>query len=190
MSPAQHAHFLLLPQLRALDLVDMRRSDEPTGFQLGRVLAKMQHLQELNVQWSEVGDKLIEALLYGRRLSAWSHQTGQALDAEQLQWGQSNISRLRLAATNITQGCLVHLSSLRELHLLDIRMTGIRQSALLPLQKQFGMSSLLGGVLTTSNRLALAANENRVACACGNQEGKNTLDRWAKEGTTVLLFYD
>ncbi len=49
------------------------------------------------------------------------------------------------------------------------RKTGIVYSALLPLQKQFGLSSLVGGMLTASNSLALAANQNRVACACDTQ---------------------
>ena len=49
------------------------------------------------------------------------------------------------------------------------RYTRIKQSALLPLQKQFGLSCLLGGMLTASNSLALAANQNRVACACSTQ---------------------
>ena len=49
------------------------------------------------------------------------------------------------------------------------RKTGIEYSALLPLQKQFGLSSLVGGMLTASNSLALAANQNRVACACDTQ---------------------
>ena len=47
------------------------------------------------------------------------------------------------------------------------RGTGIRQSALIPLQKQFGLSCLQGGMLTANNSLALAANENRVPCCCG-----------------------
>ncbi len=49
------------------------------------------------------------------------------------------------------------------------RKTGIESSALLPLQKQFGLSRLVGGMLTASNSLALAANQNRVACVCGTQ---------------------
>ena len=49
------------------------------------------------------------------------------------------------------------------------RDTRIKQSALLPLQRQFGLSCLSGGMLTASNSLALAANQNRVACACGTQ---------------------
>jgi len=49
------------------------------------------------------------------------------------------------------------------------RKTGIEYSALLPLQKQFGLSSLVGGMLTANNSLALAANQNRVACACDTQ---------------------
>lgn len=51
------------------------------------------------------------------------------------------------------------------------RKTGIEYSALLPLQKQFGLSSLVGGMLTANNSLALAANQNKVACAC-NTQGK------------------
>ncbi len=49
------------------------------------------------------------------------------------------------------------------------RKTGIEYSAMLPLQKQFGLSRLVGGMLTASNSLALAANQNRVACACDTQ---------------------
>ena len=49
------------------------------------------------------------------------------------------------------------------------RKTGIEHSALLPLQKQFGLSRLVGGMLTANNSLALAANQNRVACACDAQ---------------------
>lgn len=47
------------------------------------------------------------------------------------------------------------------------RWTGIRQSALISLQKQFGLSCLQGGILTASNSLALAANRNLVPCCCG-----------------------
>ncbi len=49
------------------------------------------------------------------------------------------------------------------------RKTGIEHSALLPVQKQFGLSRLVGGMLTASNSLALAADRNRVACACSTQ---------------------
>ncbi len=43
--PTQYDHFLHLPQLRALDLFSMTRSEDATGFNLGMVLAKLQHLK-------------------------------------------------------------------------------------------------------------------------------------------------
>ncbi|DBB16067.1 TPA: hypothetical protein ACH3X3_003432 [Trebouxia sp. C0006] len=186
----QYKNFLAVPQLRALDLFEMARSEEPTGFELGYVLAALQNLKVLNVQSTEVGDKLIETITFGRRLAAWSIETGESLSAEQASWPQTNICQLRLSRTNITHATLRFLASLQELQLLDIRKTGIVYSALLPLQKQFGLSSLVGGMLTASNSLALAANQNRVACACDTQEGTKPLDRWTKEGATALLFWD
>ncbi|DBA82361.1 TPA: hypothetical protein ACH3X2_000618 [Trebouxia sp. C0005] len=158
LQPIQYRNFLAVPQLRALDLFEMARSEEPTGFELGVVLAALQNLK--------------------------------ALSAEQASWPQTNICQLRLSRTNITPATLGFLTSLQELQLLDIRKTGIGYSALLPLQKQFGLSFLVGGMLTASNSLALAANQNRVACACNTQEGTKPLDRWTKEGVTTLLFWD
>lgn len=43
------------------------------------------------------------------------------------------------------------------------------QSALFPLQKQLGLAFREAGMLTASNALALAATQNRVACACDTQ---------------------
>ena len=41
----QYKNFLAVPQLRALDLFEMARSEEPTGFELGYVLAALQNLK-------------------------------------------------------------------------------------------------------------------------------------------------
>ncbi|KAA6417366.1 MAG: hypothetical protein FRX49_12695 [Trebouxia sp. A1-2] len=190
LQPIQYRNFLAVPQLRALDLFEMARSEEPTGFELGVVLAALQNLKVLNVECTEVGDNLVETITFGRRLAAWSRETGQALSAEQASWPQTNICQLRLSRTNITPATLGFLTSLQELQLLDIRKTGIGYSALLPLQKQFGLSFLVGGMLTASNSLALAANQNRVACAC-NTQGSNTLARTPSQdsGRRINLLY-
>ncbi|DBA83015.1 hypothetical protein WJX77_002461 [Trebouxia sp. C0004] len=190
LPPIQYRNLLAVPQLRSLDLFEMARSEEPTGFELGVVLAKLQNLKALNVTCTEVGDKLVETITFGRRLAAWSRETGQTMNAEQASWPQTSICQLRLSRTNITAATLGFLSSLQELQLLDIRKTGIEHSALLPLQKQFGLSRLVDGMLTSRNSLALAANQNRVACDCGTQEGTKPLDRWTNEGVTALLFWE
>ncbi|KAL0039969.1 hypothetical protein WJX79_000720 [Trebouxia sp. C0005] len=123
LQPIQYRNFLAVPQLRALDLFEMARSEEPTGFELGVVLAALQNLKVLNVECTEVGDNLVETITFGRRLAAWSRETGQALSAEQASWPQTNICQLRLSRTNITPATLGFLTSLQELQLLDIRKT-------------------------------------------------------------------
>lgn len=45
LEPIQYKNFLAVPQLRALDLFEMARSEEPTGFELGIVLAALQNLK-------------------------------------------------------------------------------------------------------------------------------------------------
>ncbi len=45
LQPIQYKNFLAVPQLRARDLCEMARSDEPTGFELGVVLAELQNLK-------------------------------------------------------------------------------------------------------------------------------------------------
>ncbi|KAL3152814.1 hypothetical protein ABBQ38_012396 [Trebouxia sp. C0009 RCD-2024] len=181
-------HKLLhVPQLRTLDLQEDITLGQTAETQLGSCLAQLVHLQAIKFTFV-LGDSFLESLTYGRRLAAWALDTGQALTAEQVQWGRTNVSRLELAGCNrVTEAGITHLACLPQLHLLDVRWTGIHQNRLKPLQKQFGLSCLQGGLLAASNSLALAANRNQIPCCCGTTEGYDPLDLWAREGIAMLM---
>lgn len=190
LHPGDYCHLLHVPRLMTLDLFGMTRSRDHTGLFLGRVLARLQNLKVLNLGSNHIGDKLVEEVTLGRRLAAWSRDTGQALNAEQLQWPQTNICQLRLARTNITDHSLKYLSSLPELQLLDVRHTSVGYSALLLVKMQFGLSNFSDFMLTASYSLALAAHQNKIACACCTQGANTPLGRWTEEGVTTLLSRD
>ena len=63
-----------LPSLKALDLSE--QYDAVTD-EAGPILAALPSLEALNLALTNVGDLLIDALTYSRRLAAWAHDTGK-----------------------------------------------------------------------------------------------------------------
>ena len=47
-------------------------------------------LQEVNLGWTEIGDRFIEAITFGRRLAAWSHETGLCCAVRRWFWLSCN----------------------------------------------------------------------------------------------------
>ena len=75
LQPQGLAMLRSLPSLRALDLSD--QYDAVTD-EAGPILAALPHLEALNLAHTNVGDLLIDALTYSRRLAAWARETGKA----------------------------------------------------------------------------------------------------------------
>lgn len=65
-----------LPALKALDLSE--QYDAVTD-EAGPILAALPSLEALNLALTNVGDLLIDALTYSRRLAAWARETGKEL---------------------------------------------------------------------------------------------------------------
>ncbi len=65
-----------LPALRALDLSE--QYDAVTD-EAGPILAALPSLEALNLALTNVGDLLVDALTYSRRLAAWARETGKEL---------------------------------------------------------------------------------------------------------------
>ena len=65
-----------LPALKALDLSE--QYDAVTN-EAGPILAALPSLEALNLALTNVGDLLIDALTYSRRLAAWARETGKEL---------------------------------------------------------------------------------------------------------------
>ena len=63
-----------LPSLKALDLSE--QYDAVTD-EAGPILAALPSLEALNLALTNVGDLLLDALTYSRRLAAWAHDTGK-----------------------------------------------------------------------------------------------------------------
>lgn len=74
LQPQGLAMLRSLPSLRALDLSD--QYDAVTD-EAGPLLASLPNLEALNLALTNVGDLLIDALTYSRRLSAWTQETGK-----------------------------------------------------------------------------------------------------------------
>ena len=63
-----------LPSLKALDLSE--QYDAVTD-EAGPILAALPSLEALNLALTNIGDLLIDALTYSRRLAAWSREAGK-----------------------------------------------------------------------------------------------------------------
>lgn len=61
-----------LPSLRNLDLGGLINVSNGAG----PILASLPHLQHLDLRDTSVGDQMIEALTYSRRLAAWAQRQG------------------------------------------------------------------------------------------------------------------
>ena len=65
-----------LLSLRALDLSEQY---DAVSDEAGPILASLPSLEALNLALTNVGDLLIDALTYSRRLAAWARETSEGL---------------------------------------------------------------------------------------------------------------
>ncbi|CAK0786842.1 hypothetical protein CVIRNUC_010056 [Coccomyxa viridis] len=175
-----------LLSLRALDLSEQY---DAVSDEAGPILASLPSLEALNLALTNVGDLLIDALTYSRRLAAWARETSTVLSAEQARWPLSRLKHLGLHKTHVTGECLPHLEHLEGLRFLDARGTAVQRRQLIRLEVRFGLHALRGAVLATSNTAAAPyLVHGQCVCACGTvPDSKDPLYAWGKRSMVRLL---
>ncbi|EIE23244.1 hypothetical protein COCSUDRAFT_66236 [Coccomyxa subellipsoidea C-169] len=178
-----------LPSLRWLSLQGMRQLTDNNN--VGPVLASLTSLQHLDLARTSLGDGLIEALTYSRRLASWHNESGKRpLEGPQSSWPQLKLVTLVLQGTQVTPACLENLKALSELEYLDMRKTAVKRRELIGLEKHLGLHAQHGGaVLSLSATLSVVLEQDRPkVCHCDFNVGGIPLQRWEQDSIRQLVY--